>query len=303
MLKWARANGCPWDEETRGRSEQWALRGAEVGARERLPVGRGDVLGTREGRPPRGAQVGARERVPVGRGTCSRATDGGHLEVLKWARENGCPWNERTCASAAEGGHSRCSRARENGCPWNEWTCARAESGHLEVLKWTRGTLPVERGDVQGRSGQWAPRGAEMGARERLPVGQVDVLLRGEGGHLEVLKWARANGCPGTRDVRGRSGRWALRGAEVGARERLPVGRGDVLERGEGRPPRGAQVGARGLPVGRGHVLEGRAAPRGAEMGARERARGTSTCRPRRRAATSRCSSGRARRVPVDEWT
>ena len=34
-----------------------------------------------------------------------------------------------------------------------------------------------------------------MGARERLPVGQGDVRGRGEGGHLEVLKWARATGC------------------------------------------------------------------------------------------------------------
>jgi hypothetical protein len=27
-------------------------------------------------------------------------------------------------------------------------------------------------------------------------VGRVDVRERGEGGHLEVLKWARENGCP-----------------------------------------------------------------------------------------------------------
>ena len=35
-----------------------------------------------------------------------------------------------------------------------------------------------------------------MGARERLPVGRVDVLAPAEGGHLAVLQWARANGCP-----------------------------------------------------------------------------------------------------------
>jgi hypothetical protein len=29
-------------------------------------------------------------------------------------------------------------------------------------------------------------------ARERLPVGREDV----QGGHLEVLQWLRANGCP-----------------------------------------------------------------------------------------------------------
>jgi hypothetical protein len=40
--------------------------------------------------------------------------------------------------------------------PWDEWTCARAAlGGHLEVLK--------------------------VGARERLPMEQVDVRVRGEG--------------------------------------------------------------------------------------------------------------------------
>ena len=47
----------------------------------------------------------------------------------------------------------------------------------------------------------WTPRGAAVGARERLPVGQVDVHCRtcsaaALGGHLEVLQWAHANGCP-----------------------------------------------------------------------------------------------------------
>jgi hypothetical protein len=35
-----------------------------------------------------------------------------------------------------------------------------------------------------------------VGARERLPVGRADVSNAASGGHLEVLKWARENGCP-----------------------------------------------------------------------------------------------------------
>ena len=35
-----------------------------------------------------------------------------------------------------------------------------------------------------------------MGARERVPVGRGNVFRAAEGGHLEVLQWARANGCP-----------------------------------------------------------------------------------------------------------
>ena len=98
VLKWARENDCPWDVHVRVRGAGRPPRGAEVGARERLPVGRVDVRGRGEGRPPRGAEVGARERLPVGRGDVRGAAKGGHLEVLKWARANGCPWDEWTCA-------------------------------------------------------------------------------------------------------------------------------------------------------------------------------------------------------------
>ena len=119
-----RAENFPWDEKTCTFAAKGGPRGAEVGARERLPVARADMLG-------RGA---------------GPAT-------------------------------SRCSKwARENGCPWDKWTCA-----------WAAGKRP--------------PRGAEVGARERLPVERGDVLGSGEGGHLEVLKWARENGCPWDEDT------------------------------------------------------------------------------------------------------
>ena len=35
-----------------------------------------------------------------------------------------------------------------------------------------------------------------MGARERLPVGRGRAAYAAEDGRLEVLQWARANGCP-----------------------------------------------------------------------------------------------------------
>jgi hypothetical protein len=61
------------------------------------------------------------------------------------------------------------------------------------------------------------------------------VRVRGEGGHLETLQWARENGCPWnewTCSFAAEGGH--LEVAEVGARERLPVGRGDVRVRGVG---------------------------------------------------------------------
>ena len=64
------------------------------------------------------------------------------------------------------------------------------------------------------------------------------------------------------------------RRVEVVARERLPVGLGDVQNGGDGRASRGAAVGARErLPVGREdvHARGGGRAPRGAAVGACER--------------------------------
>ena len=100
------------------------------------------------------------------------AASGGDLEMLKWARENDCPWDKQTCADAAMGGHLEVLKwARENGCPWDERTCAfAAEGGHLEMLKWARENDCPWNEDVRERGEGRPPRGAEVGARERLPV-------------------------------------------------------------------------------------------------------------------------------------
>jgi hypothetical protein len=76
----------------------------------------------------------------------------------------------------------------------------RGEGGHLEVLKWAR----------------------ENGC----PWDEQTCSSAATGGHLEVLKWARANGCPWERVGRARLAAKGghLEAAEVGARERLPVG-------------------------------------------------------------------------------
>ena len=87
-LKYARQQGCPWDEWTCLRAAlAWApgcaevgagapllvdqaglcicFMGAAVGAGARLPVERGDVFLGRCGRAPGGAAVGAGARLPV----------------------------------------------------------------------------------------------------------------------------------------------------------------------------------------------------------------------------------------------
>ena len=62
----------------------------------------------------------------------------------------------------------RLAWAKASGCPWVERIC---------------------------RSGR-TPAGAEVGEGERLPVGSDDMLGAARRGHLEVLQWAREQGCP-----------------------------------------------------------------------------------------------------------
>lgn len=94
LIKWARANGCPWDENT-------CYRAAEGGHLEMLIWARANGC-------------------PWDERTCSSAANGGHLEVLQWARANGCFWNEFTCSFAALGGHLKVLQwAISNGCPYN----------------------------------------------------------------------------------------------------------------------------------------------------------------------------------------
>ena len=65
-LRWARANGCPWDESTC----------AAVAEGGHLAV----LKWTRE------------NGCPWDDRTCTHAALRGHLEVLRWARGKGCPW-------------------------------------------------------------------------------------------------------------------------------------------------------------------------------------------------------------------
>ncbi len=93
----------------------------------------------------------------------------------------------------------------------------------------------------------------------------------------------------------GRKGR-AARSAAVGARERLPVGRGDVRVGGGGRAPRGAAVDARErLPVelAHGRVSKKIQTLRAVELGNRKRLSKDDT---RTRAASRRVCKNRQRR-------
>ena len=83
VLKWARENSCPWDEEV--------CASAASGGHLAL------------------LKYCWANRCPWNEYTCELAAEGGHLEVLKWARSKGCPWDEDVCAFAAEEGHMEVS--------------------------------------------------------------------------------------------------------------------------------------------------------------------------------------------------
>ena len=165
---------------------------------------------------------------------------------------------------------------------------------------------------LQARS----PRGAPVAARQRLPVGRghvpcaaregrLEVLsgrARGcpwheftcaraaENGHLEVLQWLRANGCPWNDETCLGGARRPPRGAAVGARPGLPVGRGHVRHRGGAWPTRGAAGcaptatgGTRTMLQGarHGHLEALQWAPHPAARGTGRRARGPPRVAPR----------------------
>ena len=67
VLQWARRERCEWF----------------------------DTCESARGEATWGVAVGARERVPVGRGDVEAAAGGGHLKVLRWARQKRCPWDAR----------------------------------------------------------------------------------------------------------------------------------------------------------------------------------------------------------------
>ena len=81
-LRYARKNGCPWDEKT-------CEGAAKYGHLECLKYAR---------------EQGCR----WSKWTCYKAAENGHLECLKYAHEHGCPWDYWTCDKAAEKGHLEC---------------------------------------------------------------------------------------------------------------------------------------------------------------------------------------------------
>ena len=141
ILKWLRANDFPWGKQTCG--VRRAPRGAAVGVRERLSVGRRHVLVCGVGRATRGVAVGVRERLSVeredvhgcGAGRAPRGAAVGTRERLSVAQ-----------LDVLDGGEGRAPRDTAVGA---------------------RERLPVGPSDVRERDGERALRVVILGSGER----------------------------------------------------------------------------------------------------------------------------------------
>jgi hypothetical protein len=185
-LAWARGLDRPWPEP-RNHWQPWQIcvTAARHGALASLQWARAN-------------------RCPCNKHACRAAARFGHLAVLQWLRANGCGWDEDTCQAAAGGGHLDVLQwARANGCDWDERTCSRAAGGgHLAVLQWARatGSGAGAAAPATGAGGDWGRAPAPV-ADCSAPVAVCDwdkdtCSEAAGGGHLEVLQWLRANGCP-----------------------------------------------------------------------------------------------------------
>ena len=112
MLKWARDNGCSWDEYT---------------CSDAAGHGHFEVL-----------KWAWENGCPWDKKTCESAARNGYLDILKWAREKKCKWDEDTFSSAVKSGRLDILEwLYENGCPWDVDACANAAKiGRLDILKW-----------------------------------------------------------------------------------------------------------------------------------------------------------------------
>jgi REP element-mobilizing transposase RayT len=91
LLKWARENGAPWDDETCAS----ALKGKHFDVVKYYVEERERALEVFDFTPG----------LPWDKRTCENAAQNGNLKLLKWARKNGAPWDDETCASALKGKH------------------------------------------------------------------------------------------------------------------------------------------------------------------------------------------------------
>ena len=139
-LQWARANQCPWDQETcinaceinNTEILEWILDNGWVG--DCSPIA---LCAIKNG------DLKLLKRVKdlnceMDEDMFEYAARIGDLDTLKFLKDNNCPWDEYVCEAAAYFGHFEVLKWLQlNNCPWDGDTYARALAcGHKEICKW-----------------------------------------------------------------------------------------------------------------------------------------------------------------------
>jgi len=204
-LLWAVMNGMAWDKEVprqaahhghldtlaRALASGCQMDGAEV-ARKAASHGHLDIL----------EWLIPKYSVKWSYMHTTAAARGGHLEVLKWLRSRGIPWGSNAVTQAAGYNHAAVVEwAVHNGgrlVPKAMW--AAAERGHLEMVKLLRERLGC---GMCVKTCAWAAYGGQLEVLQYLRSGQFPCPWNAEtcqaaarNGHLRVLSWAIAQGCP-----------------------------------------------------------------------------------------------------------
>lgn len=140
----------------------------------------------------------------------------GNLDFLKWAHEIGCAWSEGACYAAAQNGHLDVLQwLRTIGCPWHPLTCFQEDViGSVELVQelvhWARENgCPYVKGferTIKYANDRQLDELKRLRAENDSPWNETTCAAAAGGGHLEVLQWACANGCPWHEWVRQRPG-------------------------------------------------------------------------------------------------
>ena len=204
-LLWAVMNGMAWDQETTRQAAHHghletlarvlaagcAMDGTEV-ARKAASHGHLEIL----------EWIIPKHSVMWSTIHTTAAARSGHLEVLKWLRARGIPWDSNAVTQAAGYDHVAVvewavhngGRLRPNAM------CAAAERGHLEMVTLLRERLGCA---MTEKTCGWAAYGGQLEVLQYLRSGQFPCPWDAQtcdraarNGHLRVLAWAIAQGCP-----------------------------------------------------------------------------------------------------------
>ncbi|GFH53374.1 hypothetical protein CTEN210_09850 [Chaetoceros tenuissimus] len=213
-LKWARANGCAWNEGTLSvavemghfQIVEYCLENGAPFANEHayiIALGNLDIPDALKM-----IKLLRRFEIPMNEQVCAEAAGNAHIEALKWLRSIACPWDDDTFYCALQSCDvPTIQYCIDNSCPVNDddslYACAVRCDDPLKVLKilkehnftsWTVDTSAVAAEENNIRVLQWL-RHNGCAWDEWVCHNAV------RNNNYHMLKYAHNNGCPWTKET------------------------------------------------------------------------------------------------------